>query len=85
MSYAQWVEEVDALVGESDLPPRAAGWLYREAYYDDYDVEEAVQIAMDPEAIFTFGGSSWCKASMLRGAEPTSKAKTAEIEAGAPV
>lgn len=60
-THTNWVEVVDELVGDSNLPPKASAWLYREAYYDGYGAEEAIGIALDARVEFRVWSSGWVR------------------------
>lgn len=84
MTHAEWVDEVDALGGGASLSPRTDAWLYREAYYDGYDAENACRIAMAPETTFTTG-PGWCQPLAPVGTVAPSKSKVAKTGARTPV
>jgi hypothetical protein len=59
MTHTEWTEVVEMALEGKTIKKNNENWLYREAYYDDYDVYEALTIALDPDQKFGVTKGGW--------------------------
>jgi len=59
MSWKNWVEEIEQKLNGRRVNVRPKSWLYREAYYDDYNIDDAMSIALDPNQEFKMVKVGW--------------------------
>ena len=59
MNWEEWTEQVDTKTKGKRLLQRPKTWLYREAYYDDYDLNHAVELAVDRKTSFRMIHVGW--------------------------
>ena len=59
MNWQKWSEQVEKKTKGMRLLKRPKSWLYREAYYDDYDIDEAIELANDRKTSFVFIKQGW--------------------------
>jgi hypothetical protein len=62
VTHQEWIKEVEEAIEQiNDGRPlkRASSWLFREAYYDGYDVGEAVALALDRDTEFKMIRVGW--------------------------
>ena len=62
LTHTEWVEEVEKEVNrltQKKLKKTNEAWLYREAYYDDYDLHDAVALALNDDQQFGATKNGW--------------------------
>ena len=61
MTHEEWSKAVNRELDRVMSVPlaRASGWLYREAYYDGYELVEAVKLALDYDTEFRMIRTGW--------------------------
>jgi hypothetical protein len=59
MSWQAWAKELDKKLKGKRILARPKSWLYREAYYDDYDIDEAIELAENRKTTFKFKPQGW--------------------------
>ena len=52
MNWETWAEEVQQKTQGMKILTKAESWLYREAYYDNYDMDAAIALANDRKTSF---------------------------------
>ncbi len=48
-----WCAEVEAALDGQEPAGEAATWLWREAYFDSYSIDEAIKLALDSSLTFS--------------------------------
>lgn len=57
--WFEWQDAIDAELEQHDEQPskEALTWLFREGFYDGFSVEQAMEVAYDPDVRFGQNGS----------------------------
>ena len=60
-SHEAWANAAEKKLDDGNLKQttQSQGWLFREAYYDNYDLDRAVGIATDPNQKFSNPTVGW--------------------------
>ncbi len=61
MLYEEWVSRVEKELNGQKLSAKAEQWLYRESFYDAYNVKDACKMALDSAIEFYVPAGGWCR------------------------